>query len=397
MGDILRSMQNEQLVAYIRDELGRGISRDEIIRALIKVGWSIQDINATFASFTTSVPNISDDTPTKSANVPPVSHQTNIAIGANTYHHPIQIFVKILNSEISMAFLLALALSVIVFINLTTLDETRNLLQRDSLILQLIYYPAVPITLPIEYLLYAIVRFPIPIDVLFYPPAVLMIWTAILYIPIILVRRFLPNTPRVVKYTPSFLIVVIFATTFLFSMLDTKSRDEAFLETCLGPEATSAGCFGDFIGNRIRTDLYPLSEALYSSQGNVLIDKHIEYCFSLPEKSVDERLIRYKFSNLSYKKLCIFAVIDSLLHEETLFLSLPDFMNQFPDWQTKAIKRKLDGSLFISVNHTEDFQSDVRKYLCGKVYGPGSFRENAEDYSVCIQPQGILFVGHGII
>lgn len=381
MDDILHSMPNEQLVAYIRNELGRGISRDEIIRACIKVGWSIQDINATFASFTPSVSNISDDTPTKSADVPLVPQQTNIAIGANTYHRPIQIFVRIWNSEISMAFLLALMLGVIVYINLSTWDTVRDLLQQDSFSIKLLYYSVVPIVLPIEYFIYQVARFPLPIHVLYYPPAVLIVWTAILYIPIILTRRLFPNISRIIKYTPSFFIVGVFAATMLFPVFDTKSRDEAFLEKCLGPDSTSSRCFQDFIEHKIIVDLFPLLDDLrdlkgkaladerYAFKGNALIDKHIEYCFSLPGKLVDARLLRYQFPSLSDRQLCLFFLIDFLESNDRFMLSLQDFMNRFP--QTP----------------NSDHQPDARKYFCEKVYGQGATRENGQDYSTCMQPR----------
>ncbi len=63
-------MPNEQLVAHIRDEFGRGTDRAAVIRSLVTAGWKVEDINSALA-VVEPAPMRSAPTPSYSAPVSP--------------------------------------------------------------------------------------------------------------------------------------------------------------------------------------------------------------------------------------------------------------------------------------------------------------------------------------
>ncbi|MEP7162944.1 MAG: hypothetical protein ABI747_04275 [Candidatus Moraniibacteriota bacterium] len=340
-------------------------------------------------------------------------------------------------------FLITFSLSIILVIlsnaNLTSWDPTNNFLQQDSFsgqVAMLLNYSVAPITFPLGYLFYNILRFPIPIHALYYPFAFLILWTFYLFLPVIFIKRRFPAAPSFAKYLPSFFIVGFLVIVFLPIMFNTQSRDTTFIEKCLGPNAKPTttisqlqwmkedivrknskqvidtrisiplpdefinefygyDCFKEFFGDKIFPDINPSTTALEleDSKKMLLIDKHINYCLSLPQKPVNPKILHDQamVPGLSYNQLCLYILIDRLGYEERFVLSLDNFMAQLPEWKAKALK-DVAGGYFVRVEPGQmqdkiDYKEDVKKFICKRVFGYGTPLDSEEAYSTCMKPR----------
>lgn len=340
--------------------------------------------------------------------------------------------------EIFVAFLLSIVLVILSTKNVTSWDPTNYFLQEGSFIekiASLLNASVFPLTYPIGFFLYDILHFPIPLHALYYPPAFLILWTLYLALPILFIKRRFPAASWFVKYIPSFLVVGFLTIVFLPIMFDTPSRDTAFIEKCLGPTAQPTtitsqlewlqddmkrknnpptpsqlptsfpitsdslekkfygyDCLRDFLDEKM-LDINPSSSTLSQHEKNNLIDEQINYCLSLPQKPVNPKILHDQalVSDLSYNQLCLYLVIDRLGYEERFVLSLNNFMAQFPQWKTKALK-DINGDYFVRVEPGQmqdqiDFQADVHKYICKKVYGYGTPLDSDNAFSTCMKPR----------
>lgn len=340
--------------------------------------------------------------------------------------------------EFVVAFVLSIVLVVLSVYNLTSWDPTNSFLQEGSFSGKaaiFLNYSVAPLTYPIGLLLYTILHFPIPLHAVYYPPAFLILWTLYLFLPIFFIKQRFTGAAWFVKYIPSLLIVGFFVIVFLPLMFPTASRDTALIEKCLGPTAqptTSISqlewlkddmkrknnppaptqlptsfpltpdsfekkfygydCLSEHLDEKM-FDINPSTSQLSESEKGNLIDEQINYCLSLPEKPVNPKILHDQalVPDLSYKQLCLYLVIDHLGYEERFILSLDRFMTQFPQWKTKAMK-DINGNFFVRVEPGQmqdqvDFQADVKKYICKKVYGYGTPLDSDSAFSTCMKPR----------
>jgi uncharacterized Tic20 family protein len=125
-------MPNEQLVAYVHDQLGKGVSRDEIIRTLIATGWLSQDINTAFESSAISIPNAPEGTSAKLADVAQMP-QINLVPLMTRVAKAVLLLVSVL--VFCFAFYLTILLApLIIFVGMGSAEGAHQLLSSLSIV-----------------------------------------------------------------------------------------------------------------------------------------------------------------------------------------------------------------------------------------------------------------------